>query len=157
MQAIVFLLPGDPPLHPLSQSAGYAILALSCLDDPGGEPILVQSVAEWIGAPGPYLSKVFHALGKAQLVVTKRGRNGGVILMRPAREITLDMIAGAMDGEEWQSSCLLGLATCSDERACPVHTFWTEERVRILTELQTTTLADVARFERTHRLVNPPA
>ena len=143
-------------MHPLSQSAGYAILALSCLDDPGGEPIRVQSVAEWIGAPGPYLSKVFHALGKAQLVATKRGRNGGVILMRPAREITLDMIAGAMDGEEWQSSCLLGLATCSDERACPVHTFWTEERKRILNELVTTTLADVARFERTHRLVNTP-
>jgi Rrf2 family protein len=130
---------------------------LSCLDDPGGEPILVQSVAEWIGAPGPYLSKVFHALGKAQLVATKRGRNGGVILMRPAREITLDMIAGAMDGEDWQTSCLLGLATCSDERACPVHTFWTAERMRILTELQSTTLADVARFERTHRLVDPPA
>ena len=144
-------------MHPLSQSAGYAILALSCLDDPGGEPILVQDVAEWIGAPGPYLSKVFHALGKAQLVATKRGRNGGVILMRPAREITLDQIAGAMDGEEWQSSCLLGLATCSDERACPVHAFWTEERKRILQELQNTTLADVAKFERTHRLSTPPA
>lgn len=144
-------------MHPLSQSAGYAILALSCLDDPGGEPILVQDVAEWIGAPGPYLSKVFHALGKAQLVATKRGRNGGVILMRPAREITVDQIASAMDGEEWQSSCLLGLATCSDERACPVHHFWTEERKRILRELQVTTLADVAKFERTHRLSNPPA
>jgi Rrf2 family protein len=143
-------------LHPLSQSAGYAILALSCLDDPGGDPILVQDVAEWIGAPGPYLSKVFHALGKARLVATKRGRNGGVILMRPAKEITLDQIAGAMDGEEWQTSCLLGLATCSDERACPVHTFWTEERKRILQELQTTTLADVAKFERTHRLSHTP-
>ena len=117
----------------------------------------MQDVAEWIGAPGPYLSKVFHALGKAQLVATKRGRNGGVILMRPAKEITLDMIAAAMDGEEWQSSCLLGLATCSDERACPVHAFWTEERKRILLELQNTTLAHVAKFERTHRLSNHPA
>ena len=116
----------------------------------------MQDVAEWIGAPGPYLSKVFHALGKARLVATKRGRNGGVILMRPAKEITLDQIAGAMDGEEWQTSCLLGLATCSDERACPVHTFWTEERKRILQELQTTTLADVAKFERTHRLSHTP-
>lgn len=138
-------------MHPLSQSAGYAILALSCLDDPGGEPVLVQDVAVWIGAPGPYLSKVFHALGRAQLVATKRGRNGGVILMRPAREITLDMIASAMDGEAWQTSCLLGLATCSDERACPVHAFWSVERRRILTEIQSTTLADVAQFQRAHR------
>ena len=144
-------------MHPLSQSAGDAILALSCLEDPGGAPVLVQDVAMWTGAPGPYLSKVFHALGKAGLVATKRGRNGGVTLMRPAREITLETIAGAVDGEEWKESCLLGLATCSDERACPVHTFWTEERKRILAELESTTLADVARFERTHRLANPPA
>jgi len=142
-------------LHPLSQSAGYAVLALSCLEDPGGSPIMVQDVADWIGAPGPYLSKVFHALGKAGLVVTKRGRRGGVILVRPAKEITLDQIAEAMDGDGWRTSCLLGLATCSDERACPVHAFWTEERTRIFNELQHATLADVARFERTHRLAHP--
>ena len=142
-------------MHPLSQSAGYAILALSCLEDPGGQPVLVQDVATWIGAPGPYLSKVFHALGKASLVTTKRGRNGGVILTRPAKEISLDSIAAAMDGEHWQESCLLGLATCSDERACPVHEFWKEQRKNILGELQKTSLADVARFERTHRLAQP--
>jgi Rrf2 family protein len=116
---------------------------------------MVQEVASWIGAPGPYLSKVFHALGKARIVDTKRGRRGGVVLTRPAREITLDAIADAMDGDEWRTSCLLGLAECSDERACPVHAFWTEERVRIYNELQKVTLADVARFERTHRLAHP--
>ena len=78
---------------------------------------MVQEVASWIGAPGPYLSKVFHALGKARIVDTKRGRRGGVVL---------------------------------------VHAFWTEERVRIFTELQNVTLADVARFERTHRLAPVP-
>ena len=76
-------------------------------------------------------------------------------LARPAREITLETIAVAVDGEDWKESCLLGLSTCSDERACPVHAFWTAERKRIQAELQQTTLADVARFERTHRLANP--
>ena len=118
---------------------------------------MVQDVAARIGAPGPYLSKVFHALGKARIVDTKRGRHGGVILVRPAREVSLDEIADAMDGENWRTSCLLGLAECSDERACPVHAFWSEERVRIFNELQNVTLADVARFERTHRLTAAPA
>ena len=116
---------------------------------------MVQEVATWIGAPGPYLSKVFHALGKARIVDTKRGRRGGVVLCRPAKDITLDEIADAMDGDEWRTSCLLGLAECSDDRACPVHAFWTEERTRIFNELQKVTLADVARFERTHRLAHP--
>jgi len=37
-----------------------------------------------------------------------------------------------------------------------VHAFWTEERTRIFNELSNATLADVARFERTHRLAHPP-
>lgn len=137
---------------PLSQSAGYAVLALSCLEDPGGSPVLVQDVAEWTGAPGPYLAKVFNALTKAGLVVAKRGNKGGVILARPAVAITLDEVAEALDGTGWLCECLLGLTECTDERACPVHTFWKEEREKIHAQLKGTTLADVARFERTHRL-----
>lgn len=141
---------------PLSQSAGYAVLALSCLEDPGGSPLLVQEVATWIQAPGPYLAKVFNTLAKAGLVVAKRGNKGGVILARPAAEITLDEVAEALDSPAWREECLLGLTECTDERACPVHAFWKEERERIHAQLKGTTLADVARFERTHRLAQHP-
>jgi Rrf2 family iron-sulfur cluster assembly transcriptional regulator len=133
---------------PLSQSAGYAVLALSCLEDPGGESVLVQDVATWTGAPGPYLAKIFSALTKAGLVIGKRGNQGGVILARPAREIPLSELAEVLDSAGWRSECLLGLAECSDDRACPVHAFWKETREQIHGELLGVTLADVARFER---------
>ncbi|MBK8791670.1 MAG: Rrf2 family transcriptional regulator [Holophaga sp.] len=136
---------------PLSQSAGYAVLALSCLDDPGGQPVLVQDVAAWTGAPGPYLAKIFSTLTKAGLVTAKRGNQGGVILARPAKEIPLSELAEVLDGAGWHSNCLLGLMECSDERACPVHAFWKSERERIQSQLLEVTLADVARFEREHR------
>jgi Rrf2 family protein len=121
---------------------------MSCLADPDGAPIMILEVAERIQAPGPYLYKVFNALTKAGLVSSRRARQGGVKLVRPAREITLDQIAEAMDGEQWRSSCLMGLTTCSDGAPCPVHRFWTAERQRIFHELQTATLAEVTRFER---------
>jgi Rrf2 family protein len=143
------LLFRNRPLHPLSQSAGYAILAMSCLADPGGAPIMIHEVAGRIKAPKPYLYKVFNALTKAGLVSSRRARQGGVILVRPAREVTLNQIAVAMDGERWRTSCLMGLSACSDGVPCPVHSFWTAERKRIFHELQSATLADVARFERT--------
>lgn len=133
---------------PLSQSAGYAVLAMSCLEDPGGQPVLVQDVAAWTGAPGPYLAKIFSALARGGLVVGKRGNQGGVILARPAREITLSELAEVLDGSGWRANCLLGLVECSDERACPVHAFWKTEREKIHDELSAVTLADVARFER---------
>ncbi len=133
---------------PLSQSAGYAVLALSCLEDPGGEPVLVQDVAAWTGAPGPYLAKIFSTLARAGLVVGKRGNQGGVILAKPAKEVTLDQLAEVLDSAGWRTSCLLGLEECSDERACPIHTFWKDVREKIHGELSALTLADVTRFER---------
>ena len=133
---------------PLSQSAGYAVLAVSCLEDPGGQPVLVQDVATWTGAPGPYLAKIFSTLTKAGLVIGKRGNQGGVILAKPAKQITLSELAEVLDSDGWRCSCLLGLEECSDERACPVHAFWKETRERIHGELLGITLADVARFER---------
>jgi Rrf2 family protein len=143
---------------PLSQSAGYAVLALSCLDDPGGQPVLVQDVAARTGAPGPYLAKIFSALAKAGLVVGKRGNQGGVILARPAKQISLSELAEVLDDAGWRSSCLLGLMECSDERDCPVHLFWKGERERIHGELTKVSLADVAKFERERQSANdlPP-
>ena len=86
------------PLLPLSQSTGYAIQALSCLEEPGGQPYLVQVVAECTGISPSYLSKVMQRLAQKGLIVAKRGKNGGVVLARPAREITLYDLAEAVDG-----------------------------------------------------------
>ncbi len=136
---------------PLSQTAGYAVLALSCLEDPGGAPALVQDVAARTGIPRAYLSKLMNSLVHKGLVTAKRGNKGGVVLARPASEISLDVIAEAVDGEAWRNACLLGFSSCSDERGCPTHAFWKEERERIHTHLQQNTLADIARFERSSR------
>lgn len=141
----------DGTMLPLSQTAGYAVLALSCLEDPGGAPVLVQDVAARTGIPRAYLSKLMNSLAHKGLIHAKRGNKGGVILAQPASEITLDVIAEAVDGDAWRRDCLLGFSTCSDDRGCPTHVFWKEERERIHAHLQKNTLADIARFERNAR------
>ncbi|HEX9082818.1 MAG TPA: Rrf2 family transcriptional regulator [Holophagaceae bacterium] len=142
---------------PLSQSSGYAVLAMSCLEDPGGKPTLVVDVAARTGFPRPYLSKMIHKLARVGLVMAKRGNKGGVVLALAAREITLDLIAEAVDGAEWRNKCLLGFSECSDERACPAHTFWTSEREHIHERLKGITLEEIRTFEqhsRTWRLAD---
>lgn len=142
---------------PLSQTAGYAVLALSCLADPGGTPALVQDIAARTGIPRAYLSKLMNSLVHKGLITAKRGNKGGVILTQPAHEITLDVIAEAVDGDAWRHDCLLGFSSCSDDRACPTHAFWKGERELIHTQLKQNTLADIAHFEqkaRTWRLLD---
>lgn len=132
------------PLLPLSQSTGYAIQALSCLEEPGGQPYLVQVVAECTGISPSYLSKVMQRLAQKGLVIAKRGKNGGVVLARPACEITLYDLAEAVDGATWKGHCVMGLKDCSDERPCELHEIWKATRDPLLARMKTLTLSELA-------------
>jgi Rrf2 family protein len=113
--------------------------------------MLAKDIAERTGVPGPYLSKIMHALGKANLIRTKRGYKGGFVLTRPAREIAVLDVVQAVDGESALGGCLLGLTACADDRACPAHAFWKVQRAKIQARLAKLSLRDIATFER-HRI-----
>jgi len=130
---------------PLSQTTGYAVRALRCLEEPGGHPILVETIADYTGIPRSYLSKLVHRLAKQGLVVARRGHHGGVVLAKPAREITLEELSVAIDGTAWRNRCLLGLLGCTEETPCVLHEYWGTMRGDILTRLSQVTLADMDR------------
>lgn len=134
-------------MFPLNQTAGYAVLALGMMNDPGGQPVLVRDIAEATNIPKPYLSKLVHQLSVRGLVITRRGYRGGVTLARPAGEINIVEIVEAVGGRPMSYPCILGLEECSDERACPLHTFWCETIERVAKRLESTSLADAAAFE----------
>ena len=130
---------------PLSQTTGYAVRALRCLEEPGGHPILVETIADYTGIPRSYLSKLVHRLAKQGLVVARRGHHGGVVLAKPAGDITLEDLSVAIDGTAWRNRCLLGLLGCSEETPCVLHEYWGGMRADILARLSQVTLADMAR------------
>lgn len=139
----------------LSQTTGYAIQALGCLDPAGKQLVLARTIAEQTSIPKPYLSKILHWLRKSGLIVAKRGYRGGVALSRPANTISLLEVAEAVKGDEWRPRCLLGLSVCTDERTCPVHAFWTVERDKIEAQLRNVTLAEATAFEQAWAEVRP--
>lgn len=132
----------------LSNTVGYAIQALACLEGGLCSTRYVRDVAKCSNVPPAYLAKIFPRLAEAGIVEATRGPNGGTRIARPAAEITLLEIARALEPERPERSCLLGMAECSDERACPAHGFWKEMRQRIEQELTSKTLADAIQFER---------
>jgi Rrf2 family protein len=150
---------------PLSQTTGYAVRAMLCLNEPGGAPVLVEEIAAYTGIPRSYLSKMVHKLAKQGLVVARRGHHGGVVLARAATEITLEDLSIAVDGVGWQSRCLMGLLGCTDENPCVLHEFWQETLGQIRARLRSVTLVDlhrhrdpgVERFRAEHGMVTLPA
>jgi Rrf2 family protein len=138
----------------LSKTTGYAIEAMSHLSGPGGRPASLRSIASRARVPYAYLAKRMPELVAARLVRSVRGKRGGVLLARLPEAITLLEISEAVEARQWLGRCLLGLAACTDERACPAHAFWKSARQQIETVLRTTTLADVIAHERSPHI--PP-
>jgi Rrf2 family iron-sulfur cluster assembly transcriptional regulator len=131
----------------LSQTVGYAIQALGYLAGRDGQPILVREIAGDTGIPAGYLAKIVNTLARKGYVSTQRGIGGGVTLNRAAEGISLFELASAFDDPLVQVKCMLGTAACSDDRACPCHSFWKPHRDRIIEFLRSTSVMQVAEFE----------
>lgn len=129
----------------LTQTAGYAIMALSCLDPDGEEYIQEKAIAEATGISKPYLSKLIHKLGQAGILRGKRGYKGGIVFAKTAKEVSVMSVVDAIEGNEWRSKCLLGLPTCSCNKPCPVHDFWGKQRPKIERVLNKLTFEQVIR------------
>lgn len=144
------LIFGAATMLALSQTAGYAILALSCLDEAAERWVLAKDIAGRVRVPGPYLSKILHALAKAGVIHAKRGYRGGFMLARPAHQVSIAEIVEAVEGVNWLGGCMLGWTECTEDRACPAHDLCKGERGKIRAYLEKLTLKDVAEFEIRH-------
>ncbi|MGE0480611.1 MAG: Rrf2 family transcriptional regulator [Phycisphaerae bacterium] len=141
----------------LSQGVGYAATALGRIAAAGGTSVLIKDIADDCDIPSAYLAKIINTLARRGIVTTQRGVGGGVVLARAAQSITLFDLCVALDDLIVQPRCMLGVAPCSDERACPAHQFWTGHRAGIVAFLQSTTIADIAAFETRRRWKHLPA
>ena len=131
----------------LTQTSGHAILAASCLNGPDGEFLLTRQIAVCTGQPRPYLAKIFGSLGRAGLVEGRKGVHGGFRLRRPPRETSMAQVVEAVEGPQWDAACLMGLESCSDERACPLHEEWKRLREQIVERMRRTSLAEIVEYE----------
>lgn len=130
----------------LSQSVGYAVRALACMEGGLCETKFTRDIAACSGVPSAYLAKIFKRLVDAGILESKRGWSGGTQLARAPKEISLFEIASALEGENFLKGCLLGEAYDSDEQACPTYDFWKAEQTRIEKELRSKSLAQVIAF-----------
>jgi len=130
----------------LSQSVGYAVLALAQMDPEGTRLVLASDIAEAANIPKPYLAKVLARLQAAEIVEAKRGQGGGLRLTRKAGEISVYEVADAIEGPAWRTTCLLGIPGCSEGKPCPAHEYWGAARAEIVETLRAMTLDRVRDF-----------
>ena len=104
----------------LSQTAEYALRAMSCLAYAPNELTPTPQLAGMTKVPANYLAKVLQLLAQADLIVGRRGVGGGYRLARPATDISLLDVVNAIDKVERITACPLGL-TNHGGNLCPLH------------------------------------
>jgi Rrf2 family transcriptional regulator, iron-sulfur cluster assembly transcription factor len=84
----------------LSTTVGHALAALSQFGEPGSEPVTCRTICQHFKLPESYIRQVATKLEIAGLVRGTRGRKGGFVLAKRRREISLDDIVRAVDGQD---------------------------------------------------------
>ena len=83
----------------LSNKGRYGVRALFDIAfHNDGRPTQVRDIAERQSIPPRFLEQIFQDLKRAGIVGSKRGPQGGYSLARPAEEISLGAVVGALEG-----------------------------------------------------------
>ena len=106
--------------------------------------VMVDTLADLTGSPGPFLGKVFQVLQARGVIESRRGPHGGYRLCLRADQITLASIVDVLDGKGWRFSCLLGLGECMGHPTCAARFCCKEVRQKVTSELSRLTVRDLA-------------
>ena len=135
----------------ISQKAKYALRALVALCRiPPGESLMISEISKEQAIPKKFLEQILLELKRAGLVMSRRGRLGGYVLLRSADQVTFGEVLRLIDGPIAPLPCLSKIAyrrctDCADEGTCEIrHVF---ARVTLATRevLDQTTLADAVK------------
>ncbi len=108
------------------------------------QPLPIRSIADELGIPFHFLTKILQKLTQAGILESTRGAAGGVRLTRPAASIRLVELVLPLDDEHLLEGCVLGLSGCGEQKPCPLHAAWTVERKRLKALFEETRLDSLA-------------
>jgi Rrf2 family iron-sulfur cluster assembly transcriptional regulator len=140
----------------LSQTTEYALAAAVHLAGHQAQgPVRVDDIAEELGVPRNYLSKILHSLARVGVLTSTRGPGGGFELARDADEIRLCELVSPFEPALMSSNgdCLLGRERCRDDDPCAAHARWKDVRAGISSFFSDTTLGDLVETKPAERSV----
>ena len=98
----------------------------------------IEQLAEIEGVPANYLVQILSELRNGGLITSRRGKQGGYALARPAEEITLYDIVSLIEGDVMELS-----APGKAHSAGRVHAAWGRIRAALEAECRACTLAEL--------------
>jgi Rrf2 family protein len=137
----------------ISQKAKYALRALLVLARATpGEAMSISDISRTHAIPKKFLEQILLQLNRHGIVYSRRGKEGGYLLLRAADRITFGEVLRIIDGPIAPLPCLSRIAyrrceDCPDEAACDIRRVFSRVADATREVLDRTTIADGAKVE----------
>ncbi len=133
----------------LTQKAKYALRALAVLADADPRvPLPIHEIADRAHAPQKFLESILLELRRHGVLASTRGKSGGYVLARPAREVRVGDVIRMVDGPLAPIPCASltayrPCADCPDPAACSIRQVMRRVRDATAAILDNTTVEDL--------------
>jgi Rrf2 family protein len=132
----------------ISQKAKYALRALVALARAKpDETVMISEIAEAQSIPKKFLEQILLDLKHHGIVMSRRGKAGGYMLLKPASDISYGEIMRIVDGPLAPLPCLSKMAyrrcdDCRSESDCEIRQVFDQVAIATRLVLDGTTIAD---------------
>ena len=126
----------------LSKKTDYAIILLTHLGE-FNDPVSAQKVAEHYQLPYPMVANILKLLVSSGLIKSTRGKRGGYVLARPAKNIILSEIIQVTDSPFTLVECVHDEYLCKVHQCCPTQRPLIALHNKIQRFIEETTLASI--------------
>jgi Rrf2 family protein len=133
----------------ISQRARYAFKAMVALARAkSGTGLQIKQISEQEKLPRKFLEQILLLLKSAGYISSKRGREGGYALLKPADLIYIGPMLRSVDGPIAPLSCLSRTAyrrceDCKQESSCELRMAFAKAYGEYLSALENTSLAQI--------------
>lgn len=129
----------------ITKNTDYAIRALGYMAGHENGVHSVSEMADSLKIPRPFLRKILQVLNKKGVLKSHKGKGGGFILgLQPSDIFLMDLIE-IFQGHIELSKCVIKRGICPDIKSCMLKRKIESIERNVLTELRSTTLADLVR------------
>jgi Rrf2 family protein len=131
----------------INRQTDYAVrVVLALANRAEGTRISSGEIQREMLIPPAFMPRIVAQLARGGLLKTFTGRDGGLMLPRPASQISLRDVVEAFEGPILLSQCLQvkGEDDCPFQQDCPVRPKWGRVQMAMLREMASISFADLA-------------
>ncbi len=130
----------------INRQTDYAIrMLLALAKRPAGERLPTSAIRREMLIPPVLAQRIVATLAHNGFIVTYPGRDGGVQLARPPKQINLRQVVETFEGDISLSDCLSGEVACPFDGKCPVRCHWVSLQESLLKQMEEITFEELAK------------